>query len=100
MECALDAADCFYRLDWSNCGNIGNTYLAGGYTNSMYFERAVYPVRPRPEITIESKQRADGSVVTTSRRRETTWEIEVGLVLGTLPTRWPSYRFTTTLSCA
>ena len=75
MACALAASDCFYRLDWNNCGNIGNTYLAGGFTNSMYLERSLYPVRPTPDITIESKQRADGSVVQTSRRRETTWQI-------------------------
>ena len=80
MECALDASDCFYRLDWSNCGNIGNTYLMGGLTHSMMFEQLVYPVRPSPEVTVESRQRADGSVVQTTRRRETTWELQVGLV--------------------
>lgn len=78
--CLTDISDCFYRLAWDNCGNIGNTYLAGGFTNAMYLERAIYPVRPRPETTVRSQQRADGSVVPVSRRRETTWEIQVGLV--------------------
>ena len=78
--CLTDASDCFYRLDWSNCGNIGNTYLTGGLTHSMMFEQSVYPVRPSPEVTVESRQRADGSVVQTTRRRETTWELQVGLV--------------------
>jgi hypothetical protein len=80
MECALDASECYYRLDWSSCGNIGNTYLTGGLTHSMMFEQLVYPVRPSPEVTVESRQRADGSVVQTTRRRETTWELQIGLV--------------------
>ena len=73
--CASDISDCFIRLDWSNCGNIGNTYLAGGFTNSMYFDQRVFPVRPEVKTTVRTQQRADGSLAPTSRTRETRWQM-------------------------
>ena len=73
--CPLDMSDCFYRIDWSNCGNIGNTMLQNGFTNSMYFEQWEYPVRPEVKTTVRTQQRADGSLVTTARSRETRWQI-------------------------
>lgn len=78
--CSAGMADCFYRLDWSNCGNVGNTYMGGGFTNSIYLEQAVYPVRPTPDLIVESKTRPDGSRYETRRRRETTWTLDIGMV--------------------
>lgn len=78
--CTAEMNQCFYRLDWSNCGSIGNTFGGDRFTHSMYFEQAVYPVRPAPEVTVESKARNDGSKLETRRRRETTWMLDLGLV--------------------
>lgn len=75
LQCSADISDCFIRLDWSNCGNIGNTYLAGGFTNSMYFDQRVFPVRPEVKTTVRTQQRADGSLAPTSRTRETRWQM-------------------------
>ena len=78
--CLAEMDDCFYRLDWTNCGSIGNTFGGDRFTHSIYLEQAVYPVRPAPETIIESKTRADGSRFETRRRRETTWMLDLGMV--------------------
>ncbi len=78
--CPLTVSDCYYRLDWSNCGSIGNTFSGDRFTHSIYLDQAIYPVRPAPENIIESKTRADGSRFETRRRRETTWTLDLGMV--------------------
>lgn len=78
--CQATMSECYYRLDWSNCGSVGNTFSGDGFTHAIYLEQAVYPVRPAPEVTVESTRRADGSTLETSRRRETTWTLDIGNV--------------------
>lgn len=78
--CTAEMNECFYRLDWSNCGSIGNTFSGDRFTHSIYLDQAVYPVRPAPEAQIESKSRPDGSRFETRKRRETTWTLDLGMV--------------------
>lgn len=78
--CMVDMDNCFSRLTWTNCGNVGNTYMGGGFTHQFWLDRAIYPVTPNPEVIINEKEQADGSVLVESRRKETTWTIQMGFV--------------------
>lgn len=80
IYCSAGISDCFYRLDWSSCGSLGNTFSGDGFTHALYLDQAVYPIRPAPEMIIESKTRADGSRMETRRRRETTWTLDLGMM--------------------
>lgn len=80
IGCAATVNECYYKLDWSSCGNVGNTYAAGGFTQAMFLEQSVYPITPDVSTVIEQKTKADGSRIDVSRRKETTWTMKLGLV--------------------
>jgi hypothetical protein len=78
--CPVEMEECYSRLTWTNCGNVGNTHMGGGFTHQFWLDQAIYPVTPNPEVIIEEKEQADGSVLVESRRKETTWTIQLGFV--------------------
>jgi hypothetical protein len=79
IGCAATVNECFYKLDWSNCGNVGNTYAAGGFVQAMFLEQSIYPIVPEVNTVIEQKTKADGSRIDVSKRKETTWTLKLGL---------------------
>ena len=72
--------DCFPRLDWSHCGNVGNTYYGGGFTNAIYLPADAQPILPDTKLVIEAEEDQNGDAVETFRRKETRWSVHVGMV--------------------
>lgn len=78
--CPGSASNCFRRLTWTNCGNVGTTYYAGGFVQELWLRSEVVPMKPTPTNRIESEEQADGSLVETFRRKEVRYELRLGLV--------------------
>lgn len=73
-------SECYPRLDWSNCGNVGNTYYGHGFTNSLYLPSDALPMLPEPRLVIDAEEDQRGDAVETSRRKETRWTVHIGMV--------------------
>ncbi len=80
ISCPADTSTCYPRLDWSNCGNVGNTYYGDGFTNGMYLPADALPILPEVRIVIDAEQDQNGDAVETFRRKETRWTVHIGMV--------------------
>jgi hypothetical protein len=82
--CLLDSSECYRRLTWTNCGNVGNTYFEDGFTDEFWLDTQANPILPTPANRVESEEQADGTLIETFRRKEVRYTMRLGL----LP--WPA----------
>ncbi len=80
VYCPAAMEDCFTKLSWTNCGNVGNTYYPDDFVQAFYLPgNAPRPV-PQPEEDIESQEQEDGSVTPVFKRKNIRWTQHIGEV--------------------
>lgn len=79
--CADDSLDCHLVLEWTNCGNVGNTYYEEGFEQQFILPSEAIIQTPEPTTTIEVEEDANQNRVETFRRTE----VEYTVVLGYVP---------------
>lgn len=79
--CADDSLDCHLVLEWTNCGNVGNTYYEEGFEQQFILPTECIIQTPDPTTTIEVEEDANQNRVETFRRTE----IEYTIILGYVP---------------
>jgi hypothetical protein len=80
VVCVNPVEDCYRRLSWYNCGNVGNTFFEEGFADEFWLDTQANPILPTPANRTESEEQADGTLLETFRRKEVRYTIRLGLV--------------------
>lgn len=71
---------CHLQLNWTNCGNVGNTYYEEGFVNTFFIPRESAPSRPTPTIQLETTENGRKDLIDNFRRKQTEWVMEINAV--------------------
>jgi hypothetical protein len=77
-QCADDTLDCHIVLEWSSCGNVGNTYYEEGFTQELILPTEAFIRTPEPTTEITVEEDANNNRVETFRRTEVEYTIDMG----------------------
>ena len=78
--CADDSLDCHIVLNWTSCGNVGNTYYEEGFDQALILPSEAFIQTPEPTTTIEVEEDANQNRVETFRRTDIEYTIQIGYV--------------------
>jgi hypothetical protein len=78
--CADDSLDCHMILNWTSCGNIGNTYYEEGFDQALILPSEAFIQTPEPNTQIEVEEDANQNRVETFRRTDIEYTVQLGYV--------------------
>jgi len=78
--CADDSLDCHMVLNWTSCGNVGNTYYEEGFDQALILPSEAFIQTPEPSTNIEVEEDANQNRIEVFRRTDIEYTVQVGYV--------------------
>ncbi len=75
-----EVANCFLRLKWTSCGNVGTIYYQDGFQNVLYLDPHTFVVRQSPELKLDNDEGGKGQQNTTFTRKEVKYSLDLGQI--------------------
>lgn len=69
---------CNLKLEWTNCGNVGNIYYEDGFTNTLFLDRGAEVIRPTIAIVTDNTENGRKDQIQDFFRKEVEYRIPLG----------------------